>query len=187
MRRNRPRRPSRRLGSRARYRPGLRRLKLAHKLMESEDFSRAGVVFEELGLAALRRGIPRASQLFLQAGKAHIKAGNSPKGTELLLKGIRVMVKIGQIKRLPFVGKRILDGLRELGMDKEYLILESEINQLLSSMDLSLAHEEDTPSPAKLPPKCPYCGGTVHPNEVEWINEYSVMCDFCGSVVEEIA
>jgi hypothetical protein len=162
----------------------LQRLKLAHKLLETEDYAQAGAVFEELGVAALRRSIPRAPQLFLQAGRAYAKAGNAQKGTELLIKGLRAMAKMGQVHRLPIVSRRILNGLRELGMTSEYQILEGEINQLLPPMDLSLQSEDKMPTTAKLPPKCPYCGGTVHPDEVDWINEYAATCDFCGSVIE---
>lgn len=187
MRRNRPfrpRQPGRRLRRSVIRRPALQRLKFAHKLLEKEEFAQAGAAFEELGVAALRRRIPRAPQLFLQAGRAYAKAGHAQKGTELLVKGLRTMAKMGQVNRLPIVSRRILNGLRELGMTSEHQILEGEINQLLSMMDLSLQSEDKIPTTAKLPPKCPYCGGTVHPDEVDWINESAATCVFCGSVVE---
>jgi hypothetical protein len=157
---------------------------MAHKLLETEEYAHAGAVFEELSVAALRRGIPRAPQLYLQAGRAYLKAGNVQKGMELLIKGLRTMAKMGQVNRLPIVSRRILNGLRELGMTSEHQTLEGEINQLLTKMDLSLHSEEKMPTTAKLPPKCPYCGGTVHPDEVDWINEHAATCDFCGSVIE---
>ena len=81
--------------------------------MENEDFAQAGAVFEELGIAGVRRGALRTPQLFLQAGRAYIKAGNQNKGAELLIKGLNLMAKMGQQNRIPIVGSRILDGLRQ--------------------------------------------------------------------------
>jgi len=177
-------RTARRRALQARNRPGLQRLKLAHKLMESEKYSQAGIIFEELGVAAISRGIPRAPQLFLQAGRAQVLAGAATHGTDLLIKGTRLMSKMGQTDRLPIVSRRILSELRESSMDQEYRILENEFRRLLSELDLKIAHNNRVESHSRLPSKCPYCGGTINPDEVDWINNHSATCDYCGSVVE---
>jgi NAD-dependent SIR2 family protein deacetylase len=70
-------------------------------------------------------------------------------------------------------------------MEKEFKLLETEIDNLLSAAGLPLAGDMSAISQRRLPPKCPYCGGTVHPGEVEWINDTAAECDFCGSVIEE--
>ncbi len=177
-------RSARRRALQARNRPGLQRLKLAHKLMESKKYSQAGIIFEELGVAALGRGIPRAPQLFLQAGRAQLLAGAATHRTDLLIKGTRLMSKMWQADRLPIISRRILSELREFSMDQEYRMLESEFSRLLSELDLKIARNDTVKSQGRLPSKCPYCGGTVHPNEVDWINSHSATCDYCGSFVE---
>lgn len=187
MPKNRPFRPwwpGRQRSLRARNRPGLQRLKLAHKLMESENFSQAGLIFEELGIAAISRGIPRAPQLFLQAGQAQLLAGEPIRGTDLLIKGIRLMPKMGQAGRLPIVIRRILSELREFSMDQEYQTFESKSSRLLSELNLKNDPNDRLESQDRLPSKCPYCGGTVHPDEVDWISNHSATCAYCGSVVE---
>jgi hypothetical protein len=152
--------------------------------MESENYSRAGIIFEELGVAAIGRGIPRAPQLFLQAGRAQLLAGAATHGTDLLIKGTRIMSKMGQADRLPIVSRRILSELHEFSMDQEYRMFESELRRLLSELDLKIAHNNRVESHSKLPSKCPYCGGKIHPDEVDWHNNYSATCDYCGSFVE---
>jgi endogenous inhibitor of DNA gyrase (YacG/DUF329 family) len=36
-----------------------------------------------------------------------------------------------------------------------------------------------------LPTHCPACGGTVRPDEVEWLDEITAECAYCGSPVRE--
>jgi hypothetical protein len=43
------------------------------------------------------------------------------------------------------------------------------------------------PSHAKLPAKCPQCGGNVLPDEIEWVDEHSAICDYCGSLIQSAA
>jgi NAD-dependent SIR2 family protein deacetylase len=38
--------------------------------------------------------------------------------------------------------------------------------------------------PARKPPlptHCPSCGGAVRPDEIEWLDEVTAECDYCGS------
>ena len=187
MRRNRPigpKRPRKGLRRRGIRKPALRRLILANNLLDEEEYAQAGAVFEELGIAAIRRNVPRAPQMFFQAGKAFLSAGNKQKGMDLLIKGLKLMPRMGQHRRIPTVGRRILSGLNEMQMHEEYRAFEGEIDQLLDKYDLRRDLEAEQQSEAILPPKCPFCGGTVHPDEVEWINEQTVECNYCGSVVE---
>ncbi|MBI4771264.1 MAG: hypothetical protein HY784_12865, partial [Chloroflexi bacterium] len=34
-----------------------------------------------------------------------------------------------------------------------------------------------------LPAHCPQCGSPLHPDEVEWLDERTAECEYCGSVV----
>jgi hypothetical protein len=151
--------------------------------MSEGNFKEAGALFEELALGAARRGIPRAPQLFLQAGHAFVKAEDSEHGIELLKRGLKSMGKMGQLRRLPAASQRVLSELQSLGLQEESTKLEEEINQLLAQWGVSLAAPTHQ-SKLHLPAKCPQCGGTVHPQEVEWIDERSASCDYCGSILE---
>jgi len=167
-----------------RQQAALERLQHAHQLIEEGAYKDAGRIFEELAQAAINRGIPRAPHLFLQAGNAFLRAGEHQHGMDCLRRGLHSMAKIGQIRRLPFASQRVLQGLHELGLDKEHAILEEEINQELARMGLSLTGAAETSRHVRLPVKCPYCGGTVHPQEVTWIDAQTATCDYCSSVIE---
>jgi hypothetical protein len=167
----------------ARRRAGLERLQRANQLMSEGSFNEAGRIFEELAAGAARMRIPRAPQLFLQAGNAMIKAGEIDHGITLLGRGFHLMERMGQYQRLPVASQRVLNELESLGLDQEREALEKEIQQLLAQKGLSLSAETQHHKP-RLPGKCPQCGGTVHPNEVEWIDERTASCDYCGSILE---
>ena len=161
----------------------IERLQRANQLMAEESYSEAGRIFEELAAGALKMRLPRTPQLFLQAGNAFIKAGENEHGIELLRNGIQLMGQMGQYRRLPIVAQRVLNELKSMGLDKEHKILESEIQQIPSQKGLSLSMESHQNKP-RLPGKCPQCGGTVHPNEIEWIDDRTASCDYCGSILQ---
>jgi hypothetical protein len=151
--------------------------------MSEGSYKEAGRIFEELAAGAARRRIPRAPQIHLQAGNAFIKAGDHEHGIELLRRGLHLMERMGQHHRLASASKRILDGLETSGLTKEHDEMKKEIEQMLSQRGLSLSAVAEQKKP-KLPAKCPQCGGTVHPQEVEWIDETTASCDYCGSILE---
>ncbi len=164
-------------------RGALERLQRANQLMSDGSFNEAGRIFEELAAGAARMRIPRAPQLFLQAGNAFIKAGEIDHGIDLLRRGLHLMDRMGQYRRLPIAAQRVLTELESMGLDQEREALDQEIQQLLTQKGLSLSMETQQQKP-RLPGKCPQCGGTVHPNEVEWIDERTASCDYCGSILE---
>jgi hypothetical protein len=177
------RRPIRRRFQGPKRQAGLERLQRANRLMAEEAYIEAGNLFEELASGAARRRIPRAPQLFLQAGNAFIKAGKHEHGFDLLRRGLHLMERMGQYRRLPIVSQRVLNELESLGLVEERETLEKEIQQLLSQKGLSFSTEIKEQKP-RLPGKCPQCGGTVHPNEIEWIDDRTATCVYCGSILE---
>jgi hypothetical protein len=164
-------------------RAALKRLQRANQLMSEGSYAEAGRIYEELAIGAAGRRLPRAPGLFLQAGNAFLKSGESDHGIDLLRQGFQLMERMGQYHRLHVASQRVLNELGALNLTQERDMLNNEIQQLLSQHDLSFPVETQKLKP-RLPGKCPQCGGTVHPNEVEWIDERTASCDYCGSILE---
>lgn len=167
--------------------PGARqavlKLQEAHALMAQGAWTQAAAIFEELAGAAEARGLPRASQLFLQAGRTRIEAGEIEVGVQNLRHGLTLMDRMGQLRRLPIAAARVISELRARGLVEQAASLEAEMGVALARHGLSLAAFPPKVE-RRLPAKCPQCGGTVHPDEVEWIDEHSAACDYCGSVIQ---
>jgi hypothetical protein len=152
--------------------------------MEQGQPAKAASIFDTLASAAFQRNIPRASQLTLQSGRAWIEAGETDHGLERIREGLKQMVHFQQFQQLPAIGRRILDGLRERGLENEVQKLETEMNELFASEGLTMARQPDSTARRRLPVKCPSCGGTVHPAEIEWVADDRSVCAYCGSIFE---
>jgi hypothetical protein len=162
----------------------LARLQQANRLLAEGRPAEAAAIFAELADQAASLGIPRSSQLHLQAGRAWMLAEERTPGLERLVLGLRTMAEMGQVDRLPRVTRRILAELLARGMEDEANEIRARMLASLPSGALDSA-EPPTPSPSRgrLPSKCPHCGGTVVADSVEWIDGTSAICDYCGSVL----
>lgn len=184
----RPRRPARGLRRLDRLPPGVRkpliRLRRAHNLMEQGKFKQAGAIFDDLATGAENRGLPRASQLKLQAGRCWLLAGKTEQGLNRLKDGLGLMVAYGQTDRLDTVSQRILGDLKGNGFEEEAKQLEVSIRDLLSKAQQSGVSTRTQKSLPILPSICPKCGASIHPEEVEWINNWQAICDYCGSILQ---
>lgn len=162
----------------------INRLRSAHQLYDMGNFFDAAVVFEELASLAESRSRPRAPQLLLQAGRAYAKAGEHKTGYDLLLRGLRLMAERGQQRRLIATSARILRAMEGQGDHKQATKLKRAIDQLMDEYGLEIPPTSPSPARPKLPPKCPQCGGSVHPDEVKWHSDQTAVCVYCGSILE---
>jgi len=150
-------------------------------MFDAGEYASAAAEFRELAERGEAAGLPRSTQVFVLAGRAHLLAGRPEDGMQDLRQGIEAATRFGQLPRLARAAPRITSEMREHGFEKE-------ADAFAASLEAALKHPLPAPAPTKqavrLPPKCPYCGGTIHPGEAEWVDEQSIACDFCGSVVQ---
>jgi hypothetical protein len=80
--------------------------------------------------------------------------------------------------------KRVLSELESRGLKAEA----AEITAWLSSIAPGITEADTEPPSAKrpqLPTHCPSCGAAVRPDEVEWLDEVTAECAYCGSPIRE--
>lgn len=165
-------------------RESLRRLKRAHELLAQNQPAEAAVVFDELAEAGAERGLARAPQLYLQAGRAWIEAGEIERGVQRLSTGLDLMDRMKQLRHLPIVGQRIITELTNHGLTDQAVVLEEKVKSMLAAHGLSLAAASSRVTKPQLPAKCSYCGGNILPDEVEWFDNQQASCVYCGSLLE---
>ena len=146
--------------------------------------AQAAAIFDQLAEDASKHGIPRAPQLYLQAGRAWMEAGEIEQSIQRLQTGLNLMERMGQLRRLPIVGHRVLNEMRNRGLTEQAKAMEDEIQAILGKHGLSLTTDFRPRSHPRLPAKCNYCGGNVIPNEVDWIDEHYASCVYCGSILD---
>ena len=143
------------------------------------QYGRAGELFEKLAETASARGGARAPIFYLKAGQARILAGQIALGMPSLRHGLELLAERQKFLRLQKAGKRVITELDERGLSKEASELEVLLKTLMSSETLLDISERRT----VLPTYCPSCGAAVLPDEVEWLDDVTAECAYCGSPI----
>jgi len=156
-------------------------LQRANRMMADGDYENASIAFKDLAQRAEERFPQRSPILYLEAGRAAILSGQTKAGVAHLRRGLTILASQGRIARMQALGQRTVDELKARN-----LIAESEEISALMRGNLPNNIPDDEPATAKkptLPTHCPSCGAAVRPNEVEWLDEVTAECDYCGSPV----
>lgn len=156
------------------------RIQLAHQHFSRGEFVRAGFLFEELATAAARRGGPRAPLFFLQASRAFFHAREAEKAMQLA----RSAYNAWQARPAgsPAAGLlRLADEADRLGYVQQAQALRSWLADFPDRADSPASNPAAGGAKPRLPLQCPACGGPVYPDEVEWLDDKTARCDFCGN------
>jgi hypothetical protein len=159
-------------------------LQEANFAFDKGEYGRAGELFENLAQAADARGGPRAPLFHLQAGRARILAGQVRLGMPSLKRGLQLSAQRGPGLKYRRAAQRVIDELESRGLAAEA----AEIEAWTRNMSPSMPEVETEPTPAKrpiLPTHCPSCGAAVRPDEVDWLDEITAECAYCGSPIRE--
>jgi len=184
-----PGRPMRRLGIprlaarrmiRRALAPGpMRVLAGAHQSFAAGRYAEAAAAFENLARSAQAEGIPHAPRLFLQAARAHWRAGQAAHGMDLLRTALDMLAAAGAVAALAQVMRMASAELESLGLGREAAEARS-YAATLPGWDNAAAPAPVAGKPV-LPTHCPQCGGSVRSDEVEWIDDRTAECAYCGS------
>lgn len=160
--------------------PALRR---ANELMAAGQYATAADIFEQFANGAQQRGGPRAPQFFLQAGRCRVLAGQVPRGMTLLKQGLSIIAKRGNWRHLQNASQRIMAELNQRGLNAESAEIETWLKQTIPAGFTSGLGAGPEKTKHVLPTNCHGCGGPLHADEVEWTDDITAECPFCGSAV----
>ena len=177
-----PRRP-RHLRRRPLHRAALARLRRANQLYDAEQWESAAELFEMLAVAAENRHLPQAPQLYLRAGQARVTNGESKVGVTHVRHAVKLFAAHSQYARLQNLRPRIVAILQENELEREAAEIDQSIHQILDARP-GLQSQPSILRELRFPTKCPSCGGTVRPDELEQIARNSLACGYCGSIVQ---
>jgi hypothetical protein len=154
-------------------------LQEANFAFDKGEYGRAGELFERIAETAAARGGPRAPLFYLKAGRARILAGQTSLGMPSLKRGLELLAQREQFLRLQNSGAGVISELNERGLKNEA----SEIETWLKTVLPSATSFDLQPKRPTLPTHCPSCGAGVRPDEVEWLDEVTAECAYCGSPI----
>lgn len=159
-------------------------LQEANFAFDKGEFGRAAELFERIAGAADARGGSRAPLFHLQAGQARLFAGQARLGIPSLKRGLELFAQRGQVHKLHQAGARVISELTARGLAAEAKEIETWLAKAAPETPgveaLSVAAKR-----AVVPTHCPSCGAALRPDEVEWLDEVTAECAYCGSPVRE--
>ncbi len=156
-------------------------LQRARRLMDAGAYAEAAQTFHDLAQKAEERFPERAPFLYFEAGHAAILCGDHKKAVAHFRSGLTLLASQQRFHRVQKAGARITAELRERGLQAEADEIETLIK---NNLPTQLTAESSSPQKrAILPTHCPSCGAAVRPDEVEWLDEVTAECDYCGSPV----
>ena len=162
--------------------PRVRTLLLrAHQLQATGQHLAAAQLFEQLAEGAQKRSLPQAPQLQIQAARAYLLAGEKEKGISNLTAAFDALIQEGHEDRILSIAPRIQRFLHTNQLDDVWHVIHSMLQEHNIVLDPAFISQ---PNALRLPSKCPYCGGTLNPSEVEHTAGGGVVCLYCGSVVQ---
>jgi hypothetical protein len=164
--------------------PGsLRALAQAHQLMTGGQFAQAAERFEALAVASRAAGIPRAPRLFLQAARANWHAGQVGHGMDLLHTGLDMLIAVGAVAAAGRVASLAISELKETGHPQEADQLKQYASTIPGMEESLTSFPQAGQAHPVLPTHCPQCGAAVRANDVDWIDERTAECAYCGSPI----
>lgn len=158
-------------------------LQRAHHLMEAGEYAEAALVFGSLARKAEDLYPERAPFLYFQAGQAAMLNGDSKKGVAHFRNGLTLLATQQRYHRLQKAGRRIVDELRERGFNAEADEVEIVLGNNVPAPADAMREADRSQKRGILPTHCPSCGAAVRPDEVDWLDEQTAECDYCGSPV----
>jgi uncharacterized Zn-finger protein len=158
----------------------------AHQLMSGGNFQAAATLFEQMIDAVQTRGnFTNLPRLYLQAGRAHLLAGQSDQGATQMRQGLELLATSGRWAVLIQAGNMVVRELNRAGKPAFADQIQEWLDQKLRDHpEVWSTAALETPQRANLPAKCPYCGGNLLPNEVEWLDDVTAECPYCGSAIQ---
>jgi hypothetical protein len=147
-------------------------------MMTTGDYAGAADTFSQLAQGVENLFPRRAPILYVEAGRAAVLGGDVKTGVAHLRHGLTLLASQGRYHRMRTLGQRAIDELKARELNAEA----GEIAGLLgASLPGELPVEPAPIGRPVLPTNCPSCGGTVKPDEIEWIDDTTAECDYCGS------
>jgi hypothetical protein len=173
------------IGRRA-LRVRLRQLQRAHAEMESGQWAAAAADFALLAAQAEARRPVLAGQLWVECGRACLQNRQIAEAEAAIERGLSRLAETGRFIRLAKLGRRLVEELQAAGQPSAAASVQAKMDSWLEGHAMPAM----PPSPAgpamagHLPAKCPPCGGTVMPGEIEALEDGRALCAYCGSILE---
>ncbi len=169
-------------------------LQQANQLMANSQPAAAAPLFAQLAAQMEAANHPRrAANLHARAAHAFADAQAGQAALGQARSALNLFISNGMAMRTPVFFANITRKLSNHGMQNAARALEQEYGGRLHAGPPQRrfgaqagAAPAPQPQPRRrgtLPTSCPKCGGPVHGSEVNWVDDNTAECDYCGALL----
>jgi hypothetical protein len=155
----------------------------ANQLIANGQAVEAAQILTRLVQESENRGRPRlTANLHAQAARAYAAAKDEQNALSQARSALKQFVQLNMLPRVPRFYANITRDLRANGMNASADALQKEFGEKAKGLE-----SQGFAAPAqhgRLPVKCPQCAAPVRNDEVDWIDQISAECNYCGSVIQ---
>ena len=160
-------------------------LRRVHRQLEAGQYAQAYPTLKRQADGAVQRGMPvQAAMLYAQAARARIEmaapgAQNAAwDAVDLGQRALHQLAGTSRTARAQMLLAQILQLLERKHYYEQAVELRAQGTALLG------AKAKSPPLPqAALPTHCPACNALLRADQVEWVDDQSAECAYCGSVI----
>ena len=155
----------------------------ANRLMLDSQPAEAGPLFAQLANTMQASHHPRrAANLYARAAHAYADGHNEPAALGHARTALSLFIQFKMAQRTPVFFANITQKMNNKGMKPAADALQREFGAQIAS-------RPSQPQPGRarrrglLPTSCPKCGGPVHGEEIDWVDENTAACEYCGTLI----
>jgi hypothetical protein len=153
----------------------------ANQLVAIRQPSQAAPIFTNLASEMDISHPRRAANLHAQAAHAYADSQNEQAALNQARLAMNLFIQYQMANRIPVFYSNINRKFTNKGMKTASETLISEFGSKIGSISAP-----PTPTPAhqgQLPTNCTKCGAPIHKNDANWVDDQTIECDFCGSLI----
>ncbi len=159
----------------------------ANQLVARGKMLQAGAIFASLAYAMKTGNHPRrAANLYARAAHAYADGNDRQSAQAYSEAALSLFLQTQMYNRAATFYTRITGKMTAKGMNAAV----AELKQKFGSRITDLPTKPLAMPPLRrslLPTTCPQCGAPLHTEDLTWVDENTVECDFCGSLIRSEA
>ncbi len=160
----------------------LQTLRKANQFISNGQPGPAAPLYVKLASEMETSGNPRrAANLNAQAAHAFADSLNEQQALNFSRIALNQFIQYQMTNRAPVFFTNITRKLTNKGMNTAAETLDSEFRSKVGSLSATVMPASQTNK--QLPMNCPKCGAPIHSSGANWVDDQTIECNFCGSLI----
>jgi hypothetical protein len=156
----------------------------ANRLLTAGQPGEAAVIFARIAQEMEDSQHPRlAVNLHARAAHAYADSKNETSALIQARVALSLFIQYKMVNRTQQFYTNITNKLTQRGMSKEVEILNREFGKVVGELPTQFSQGR-MELHRTLPPACTQCGAPLRSDEVEWIDDQTVECGYCGALIK---